>query len=161
MAITRAERLREETQDMVKPMQLGHANIRVRDVERSEKFYTEVLGLTVNHRRGTTVFMSAREHSHELAIGAMGPDAPGPDSRRIGTNHFAWEMASCEDLQAMYRHLKAKGVEILRVRENTYSVGVYFNDPDGNGLEVYYEEPGGYRQAWEGQYARKLEEVTG
>jgi catechol-2,3-dioxygenase len=39
--------------------------------------------------------------------------------------------------QTMARHLKAKGVEILRVRENTYSVGVYFNDPDGNGLEVY------------------------
>jgi len=52
---------------------LGHANIRVRDVERSEKFYTEVLSLHVTQRRGSTVFMSAREHSHELAIGAMGP----------------------------------------------------------------------------------------
>jgi len=36
----------------------------------------------------------------------------------------------------MVCHLKAKGVEIRRVRENTYAVGVYFNDPDGNGLEV-------------------------
>ncbi len=144
---------------MVKPLQLGHANIRVRDVERSTKFYTEVLGLQVTHRRENQVFLSAREHSHELAIRGMGPDAPGPDSRQVGTNHFAWEMASFEDLQAMYRHLQEKGVDILRVRENTYSVGVYFNDPDGNGLEVYYEEPGGYRRAWEGQYARKLEDV--
>ena len=69
-------------------------------------------------------------------------------------------MASFEDLQAMYRHLKAKGVEILRTRENTHSVGVYFNDPDGNGIEVYYEEPGGYRRSWEGKYSKKLEEVT-
>jgi catechol 2,3-dioxygenase len=151
---------REETQDMVKPLQLGHANIRVRDVERSLKFYTEVLGLEVTHRRGNQVFLSAREHSHELAIRGMGPDAPGPDSSRVGTNHFAWEMASFEDLQAMVHHLKAKGVEILRVRDNTFSVGVYFNDPDGNGIEVYYEEPGGYRRAWEGQYARRLGEVT-
>ena len=37
---------------------------------------------------------------------------------------------------------------------------LFFNDPDGNGLEVYYEEPGGYRGSWEGQYTRKLEEVT-
>ena len=80
----------------------------------------------------------------------MGPDAPGPDSSRIGTNHFAWEMTSFEDLQAMSRHLKAKGVEILRTRENTHAVGVYCNDPDGNGIEVYYEEPGGYRRAREG-----------
>jgi catechol-2,3-dioxygenase len=54
----------------------------------------------------------------------------------VGANHFAWEMASFEDLQTMVCHLKAKGVEIRRVRENTYAVGVYFNDPDGNGLEV-------------------------
>jgi catechol 2,3-dioxygenase len=146
---------------MVQPMQLGHANIRVRDVERSEKFYTEVLGLHVTHRRGGTVFLSAREHSHELAIRGIGTDAPGPaDNNQVGTNHFAWEMASFEDLQAMYRHLKAKGVQILRTRENTHSVGVYFNDPDGNGLEVYYEEPGGYRGSWEGRYTRKLEEIT-
>ena len=104
---------REETQDMVKPVQLGHVNIRVRDVERSEKFYTEVLGLEVTHRRGDTVFLSAREHSHELAIRGIGPDAPEPDSRQVGTNHFAWEMASFEDLQTMYRHLKEKGVKIL------------------------------------------------
>jgi catechol-2,3-dioxygenase len=143
---------------MVQPTQLGHVNIRVRDLERSEKFYTDVLGLQVTHRRGNIVFMSAREHSHELAIGAIGAAAAGPDSHQVGTNHFAWEMASFEDLQAMYRHLKAKGVQILRTRENTHSVGVYFNDPDGNGLEVYYEEPGGYRRAWEGQYAKKLEE---
>ena len=60
----------------------------------------------------------------------------------------------------MYRHLNAKGVEILRTRENTHSVGVYFNDPDGNGIKVYYEEPGGYRRSWEGQYTKKLEAVT-
>ena len=145
---------------MVKPMQLGHANIRVRDVERSEKFYTEALGLHVTHRRGSTVFLSAREHSHELAIGAMGSDVEGPDNTRLGTNHFAWEMASFEDLQAMYRQLKANGVEILRTRSNVFSVGIYFNDPDGNGNEIYYEDLEVFRRgAWEGEYHRQLEEV--
>jgi Glyoxalase/Bleomycin resistance protein/Dioxygenase superfamily len=76
---------------------------------------------------------------------------------QVGTNHFAWEMASFEDLQAMYRHLKAKGVQILRTREHTPSVGVSCTAPDGNGLEVYDEAPGGYRQSWEGQYTRKLQ----
>ena len=65
---------------MVRPKQLGHANIRVRDLERSEKFYTEVLGLKVNHKRDNIAFLSVREHSHELAIRAMGTDAPGPDA---------------------------------------------------------------------------------
>ncbi len=137
---------------------LGHANIRVRDVERSEKFYTEVLGLHVNHRRGSTVFMSAREHSHELAIGAMGPDALEPDATRIGTNHFAWEVDSFDELQSMVRHLKEKDVKILRSRSNSFSTGIYFNDPDGNGLEIYYEDLEYFRKgAREGQYVQTLE----
>jgi catechol 2,3-dioxygenase len=125
-------------------------------VERSTKFYTEVLDLEITQRRETPVLLSAREHSHALGIRGIGSDASGPDSRQVGTHHFAWEMASFEDLQAMVRHLKEKGVDIVRVRENTYSVDVYIHDPDGNGIEVDYEEPGGYRRAWEGQYARKL-----
>ena len=139
---------------------LGHANIRVRDVERSEKFYTEVLGLHVTQRRGFTVFMSAREHSHELAIGAMGPDVLEPDATRIGTNHFAWEVDSFAELQAMVHHLNEKGVQILRSRNNSFSTGIYFNDPDGNGLEIYYEDLESFRKgAWEGQYAQTLEGV--
>ena len=147
---------------MVKPKHIGHANIRVRDLERSEKFYTEVLGLHVTHRRGKTAFLSAREHSHELAIRAIGIDAPGPaEDAQIGTNHFAWQMETFDDLQAMYRHLKQKGVAIDRVRDNCFSVGVYFSDPDGNGIEVYYEDLELFRRgSWEGKFHRKLEEVT-
>jgi len=51
-------------------------------------------------------------------------------------------------------------VKILRTRENTHSVEVYFNAPDGNDIEVNYAAPGGYRRSWEGKYAKKLEEVT-
>ena len=47
-------------------------------------------------------------------------------------------------------------MEIPWAQENTYPVGIYFNDPDGNRLEVYNEEPGGSRWAWEGQYASKI-----
>jgi hypothetical protein len=58
--------------------------------------------------------------------------------------------------QTMARHLKETGVEMPWARENTSSVGIDFNDPDGNRLEVYNEEPGGSRWAWEGQYASKI-----
>ena len=77
----------------------------------------------------------------------------------VGTNHFAREMGSFEDLQAMYDHLKEMDVKILGTRNNSYSVGVYFNDPDGNGNEVYFEETGGWRQGeWGGPYHRTLED---
>jgi hypothetical protein len=47
--------------------------------------------------------------------------------------------------QTMARHLKETGVEMPWARENPYSVGIHCNDPDGNRLEVYNEEPGGSR----------------
>ena len=152
----------DEVNQMVRPKQLGHVNIRVRDLEKSEKFYSEVLGLEVTHRRDRIVFFSLGDLSHELAITPMGDDATGPDSKQIGTNHFAWEMASFEDLQAMYRQLNDHGVEVHHTRDNTFSVGIYFTDPDGNGNEVYIEDPGApWRSGtWEGEYRRKLEEVT-
>ncbi|MCH6563798.1 MAG: VOC family protein [Myxococcales bacterium] len=67
---------------MVKPKQLGHLVIRVRDLERSEKFYTSVLGLEVTNKRpGRMVFMSAGgDSSHELALIPVAADAPARDA---------------------------------------------------------------------------------
>ena len=146
---------------MVKPSQLGDVNIRVKDLAVAEEFYAEVLGLEVTHRRETILFLSANDLSHELAISPLGADAQGPDNSRVGTNHNAWLMASFEDLQRMYQRLKEKKVEILRIRQNSASMGVYFADPDGNENEVYYEDPDArYRDGgWQGEFPRQLEEA--
>ena len=67
-----------------------------------------------------------------------------PQKKQVGLNHVAWRMGSLEDLAEMYQRLKAKEVPIS-VSDHTVSIGVYFSDPDGNGLEVYYELP---RSEW-------------
>jgi catechol 2,3-dioxygenase len=151
----------KETEAMVKPRQLGHVNIRVRELDRSIKFYTEVLGLEVTHRREAIVFLSANNLSHELAISPLGPEAPGPDTAQVGTNHIAWQMGSFADLQQMYHHLQEHQIPILRRRQNAASMGIYFPDPDGNENEVYYEEPDArWREGgWQGTFPRQLEEV--
>lgn len=72
-----------------------------------------------------------------------------------------WEMGSFEDLQAMYHQLKKHGVDVQRIRSNSFSIGIYFSDPDGNGNEAYYEDLEMFRKGkWEGEYHRKLEEVA-
>ena len=148
---------------MVKPRQLGHIVIQVRDLDVSERWYSEVLGLkTMKKYPGRMTFMSARDDStHELALSNVGPDAPGPDSTRVGLNHFAWEMDSFEDLRELYEHLKAKDVNIRNIGDHGLSLGVYITDPDGNGIEVYYEMP---KEEWpeegvlfRGEFPRKLE----
>jgi len=147
---------------LVKPAQLGHINIRVKDMAKSEKFYTEVLGLEVTHRRETILFLSTNDLSHELAMSPLGPDAAGPDNNRVGTNHNAWLMSSFDDLRQMHKRLKEKNVEILRIRQNACSMGIYFADPDGNENEVYYDTPDArYREGgWQGEFPEKLEEAT-
>ena len=148
---------------MVKPKQLGHLVLRVRDLEASEKWYSEILGLrTTTKRPGGMTFMSAKEgSSHELALMSVGPDAPGPEETRVGLYHFAWEMDSFEDLKELYEHMKAKDVNIGGIGDHGISMGVYLFDPDGNEIEVYYEMP---EEEWPeneylfaGEYPEKLE----
>ncbi len=132
---------------MVRPRRLGHLVLRVRDVERSARFYTEVLDLKVTHRfPGQMVFLSASgDSSHELALMALGPDAPGPEPGRVGLYHFAWEMGSLEELRELYALLQKKGVPIAGTGNHGISLGVYFLDPDGNEIEAFHELP---RDRW-------------
>ena len=146
---------------MVKPMQLGHTNIRVRNLDLAEKFYAQALGLEVVSRRENGVNLSAREHSQELVIREIGPETKEADINGVGTNHLAWEMASFDDLQEICDQLTSAGIELTRVRSDSYSVGVYFADPDGNSNEVYFEDLAAYRRRPEdGEYPRKLEGIA-
>ena len=148
---------------MVKPKQLGHLVLRVRDLARSESFYPDVLGLDVTAKvPGMMVFMSASgDASHELALMSVGADAPGPEQDRVGLYHFAWEMESLDKLRQMHRELKEKEVQIAGVGDHGTSLGVYFFDPDGNQIEVFYELP---RDQWpdgdffRGRFPGSLEE---
>ena len=128
---------------MVTPKQLGHLVIRVRDLEKSEQFYTSVLGLKVmNKRPGVMTFMSADAGmSHELALVPVGEEAPAPESTRVGLFHMAWEMQSFDDLKRLYAVIKKNDVKVENVGDHGISLGVYFCDPDGNEIEAYYEMP--------------------
>ena len=134
---------------MVKPKRLGHVVLKVRDIEKSEQFYTGVLGLMVTAKISSRmVFMSASgDSSHELACMSIGADAPGPESSRVGLYHFAWEMESFEELQEFYLNLKNKKIPISGIGDHGMSIGVYFFDPDGNEIEVFYELP---KEQWIG-----------
>jgi len=75
----------------------------------------------------------------------VGDDAPLQQKRQVGLNHMAWMMHSLDDLKEMYQRLKEKNVSIDHVSDHGISVGIYFRDPDGNGVEVSYELP---RNQW-------------
>lgn len=140
----------------LKPIAIDHVNIFVRNADRSHRWYTEVLGLhtqdVFTHAgsdRKRAVFLSCDPgHAHDIALFDVGDDAPGQDKGQVGLNHVAWRMANLDDLKAMYGRLKAMDVPV-RVADHSVSIGVYFDDPDGNGLEVYYELP---RSEWQQEH---------
>ncbi len=129
---------------MIRPERIGHVVIKVRDLERSKKFYTEVLGMQV--MQGVpeigAVFLAnhARDH-HEIALFQIGPNAESPKPNQIGLAHIAFRLQSEEELQAAYEELKAKDVPVNFTVNHGVTKSVYFRDPDGYELEVYCDNP--------------------
>ena len=135
-----------------RPVSIDHVNIFVRNAERSLQWYKDVFGFHVQDTmmfpgtdRLRAAFLSCDpDHAHDIALFEVGDDAAVPRDKHVGLNHVAWRMASLDDLAEIYQRLSDKGVPV-RVADHTISIGVYFSDPDGNGLEVYYELP---REQW-------------
>jgi catechol 2,3-dioxygenase len=134
------------------PVSLDHVNIFVRNAGNAYRWYTGLLGLhtqDIFYFPGTdrirAAFLSCDPgHAHDIALFEAGEDAPLQEKGQVGLNHVAWRMATLEDLKEMYGRLQDQGVPV-RVADHSVSIGVYFSDPDGNGLEVYYELP---REEW-------------
>jgi catechol-2,3-dioxygenase len=123
---------------------LGHIVLRVRDLARSTRFYTEVLGLRKNGEiPGVMAFFSTQDNpdSHDLALMQLGPNAGDADPQRVGLYHFAYQVASEEALAEAYRTLRDAGVPITGTGDHGVSKGIYILDPDGIEIEITYDVP--------------------
>ncbi|HZR97149.1 MAG TPA: VOC family protein [Chloroflexota bacterium] len=118
--------------------QLGHVVLRVRDIERSEPFYRDVLGLQVRERMpGRAIFFTCGQQHHDLAIFQIGADAPGPEDHRVGMYHVALKLPDFAQLKAAYQHAKRSGAHIAGMNHHGNSKSVYLKDPDGLEIEIY------------------------
>lgn len=114
---------------------LGHVHLKVRDVERAVAFYTDVFDLDVSDRHGPFAFLTFGDHHHDVALQEVGSDAAGTESD-IGLYHAAFEVESREALKRIYETLDERGVRVDPI-DHGISEALYFDDPDGNGLEAY------------------------
>ena len=121
---------------------LGHAVLRVRDLERSLAFYRDTLGLKeVARYGGRMVFLSCGENHHDLALQEIGKGAPAPNPAAVGLYHLAFKVGdNLRDLIEMKAKLEGAGVQIVGTSDHTVSKSLYMLDPDGIEIELYIDE---------------------
>jgi catechol 2,3-dioxygenase len=127
---------------MIHAERIGHVVIKVRNLERSRKFYTEILGMDVMMEipaiPGCFLANNRRDH-HEIALFEVGAEADGLHGRQIGLAHIAFRLRNEQDLRAAYKEFKEKDVPISFTVDHGVTKSIYFRDPDGHELEVYVD----------------------
>jgi catechol 2,3-dioxygenase len=120
---------------------VGHVVLKVRDIERSARFYRDVLGLKEVARANfgrPMAFFSTGENHHDVAVMEVGPDAPLPQAGGVGLYHVALVIGTTlDELRAAKAHLEAHGYTKLRLTDHKVTQSIYLDDPDGNGVELY------------------------
>ena len=130
---------------MIRLKEIGHVLLRVLDLERSKKFYSDVLGFHVleeDPEHGGT-FMALEGQSHAIDLFQVkdleAAERQTPGVRGLG--HIAFRVESEGALKDAYTTLQAHGVEVTRAIDHVSQKSIYFQDPDGNTIEIYYERP--------------------
>ena len=130
---------------MIKLAGIGHVLLRVADEEASKRFYQGALGFAVAEQdpEHGGVFMTLGDGFHTIDITQhpAAHDAARPQRGQLGLVHIAFKVASYAALREAYAHLLQNGVAIQRATDHVCQRSLYFTDPDGNGLEIYYEMP--------------------
>jgi glyoxylase I family protein len=124
---------------MIKVIGIDHAAISVVDLDRSLKFYTDVLGLKISPREhqkpGTEYFLDCGESLIGLIQGDSSGEKHLLQDAGLGGNHVSFRVKT-KDFDACVENLKAKKVTITFQKKREKSWSVYFLDPDGNKLEL-------------------------
>ncbi len=128
---------------MIQLKRIGHVLLRVADMERSRGFYTRVLGFEVVEEDAEHggVFMTLGEYGHTVDLVPI--DDPRsvqrPSTNVVGVAHIAFQVDSYEALKEAYFSLQDQGVVVDQAVDHVSQKSIYFHDPDGNRLEIYYE----------------------
>jgi catechol-2,3-dioxygenase len=129
---------------------IGHVLIAVSDLARAKDFYTRILGFEILEEDPDHggVFLTIGEGTHVIDLvplpGKQAPPVPQSFAElkpALGVGHVAFPLASAGELRRAYFELLDNQVPVLGVVDHESQESVYFCDPDGNVLELYWERP--------------------
>jgi len=118
-------------------------HLKVSDLDRALGFYRDVLGFELTQRFGTSAaFLSAGGYHHHIGLNtweSAGGSAPPPGA--TGLYHLAIVYPTRAELADALRRLRAAGIELDGAADHGVSQALYLRDPDGNGVELYWDRP--------------------
>jgi len=122
---------------------IGHVHLRVADLERALGFYRDVLGFEITARYGPgAVFLSAGGYHHHIGLNTWESlGATPPPKGHTGLYHAAIVYPTRADLGDALRRVRAAGIELTGWADHGVSEALYLDDPDGNGVELYWDRP--------------------
>jgi len=128
-------------------VRIGHVHLKVADLERALAFYGDVLGFQLTQRYGRdAAFLSAGGYHHHIGLNtwesAGGPQAPPGTT---GLYHLAILYPSRAELADALRRLVKAEIPLEGAADHGVSEAIYLRDPDGNGVELYWDKP---REHW-------------
>jgi catechol 2,3-dioxygenase len=124
-------------------VRIGHVDLKVADLERAIAFYHDVLGFEVTQRYGRqAAFLSAGGYHHHIGLntwesGGGGPPPPGT----TGLYHVAIVYPTRAELADALRRVQKAGIPLEGAADYGVSEALYLRDPDGNGVELYWDRP--------------------
>lgn len=140
-------------------VRIGHAHLKVSDLDRALAFYCGVLGFELMQRIGDdAAFLAAGGYHHHLGLNTWESRGGGrPASGTTGLYHVAILYPDRASLADALRRLDDAGVQLTGASDHGVSEALYLDDPDGNGLELYRDrEP----EDWPRNGAGQLEMFT-
>lgn len=123
---------------------IGHVHLKVADLERSMKFYCELLGFELVTMYGTqAAFVSAGGYHHHIGLNTWHSKGSPPASENsVGLYHTAILYPTRRDLAVIFRRLLEANYPLTGASDHGVSEAIYLDDPDGNGVELYWDRPG-------------------
>jgi catechol 2,3-dioxygenase len=139
--------------------QIGHVHLKVSNLDKALAFYVGILGFEIMQRYGSqAVFISAGGYHHHIGLNTWySKDAKPAPANAPGLFHTAILYPTRKDLATILQRLIDEKYPITGASNHGVSEAIYLNDPDGNGVELYWDKP---RNLWPTNTDGSLQMIT-
>jgi catechol 2,3-dioxygenase len=139
-------------------VRIGHVHLKVADIDRALGFYVGVLGFELTQRMPGAAFMSAGGYHHHIGLNTWESEGASPPPRgTTGLYHLAILYPTRAKLADALHRLAEARIPLTGASDHGVSEALYLNDPDNNGVELYWDKP---KEQWPHTPDGKLAMVT-